>query len=228
MPPRVVVAPLAAVVTAVVALTWWSRRRRRREEDPPARGRPPSVVIVFSGKRKSGKDYCADALLAAFPPTTAEIGRLSGPLKRAYARERGLDYDALLGATAYKERYRADMIAWGEARRAADPGYFARLVLAEATAPVLIVSDARRRTDLDYFFDVASATRVLTVRVEAADGTRAARGWVFAVGVDDAESECGLDDYAAWDVVIANEPERAADTAARIAEIARLALASLS
>merc|ERR1711924_532764 len=34
---------------------------------------------------------------------------------------------------------------------------------------------------------------------------RRARGWVFASGVDDAESECGLDSYEPWDVIIAND-----------------------
>jgi len=47
--------------------------------------------------------------------------------------------------------------------------------------------------------------RVITVRVEASQDTRRARGWVFASGVDDAESECGLDAYEPWDVVLKND-----------------------
>ena len=48
---------------------------------------------------------------------------------------------------------------------------------------------------------------VITVRVEASQETRKQRGWVFASGVDDAESECGLDSYGKWDVVLKNEDE---------------------
>ena len=38
---------------------------------------------------------------------------------------------------------------------------------------------------------------------------RAKRGWKFQAGVDDAESECGLDDYRPYDFLIDNEPENA-------------------
>lgn len=41
----------------------------------------------------------------------------------------------------------------------------------------------------------------LSVRVEASNATRGARGWVFTKGVDDVESECALDGRE-WDFVI--------------------------
>lgn len=34
---------------------------------------------------------------------------------------------------------------------------------------------------------------------------RIARGWKFQSGVDDVESECGLDDYTDWDLKIMND-----------------------
>ena len=46
--------------------------------------------------------------------------------------------------------------------------------------------------------------KLVTVRVEAEDSTRAARGWVFTSGVDDGESECGLDSYP-HTVVVRND-----------------------
>lgn len=122
----------------------------------------------------------------------ASIGRLSGPLKGAYANEHGLDFAQLLSDGPYKEKYRADMIVWGERRRNEDPGFFARLVLAKCTTPVLIISDARRLTDMAFF---TAQYPCLTVRVRCADQTRAKRGWVHTAGVDDVESECGLDAY---------------------------------
>lgn len=49
------------------------------------------VIVVFSGKRKSGKDYITDRLLERINNMTSNsevkcnIGRLSAPLKKAYA-----------------------------------------------------------------------------------------------------------------------------------------------
>ena len=142
-----------------------------------------------------------------FPKGSAEIGRLSGPLKRAYASEKGLDYEKLLDATEYKEKYRSDMIRWGEERRSSDPGYFASLVLGAARAPVLVISDARRLTDVQFFKD--RCPRVYVVRIHASNEIRQGRGWIFQPGVDDAESECGLDHYSPWDFLIDNEPANA-------------------
>lgn len=131
----------------------------------------------------------------------AEIGRLSGPLKKAYADEHNLDYKELLSDGPYKEKYRADMITWGERRRQADPGFFAKLVLKSVTRPVLIVSDARRQSDMDFF---TPRFNTITVRVSASPKTREDRGYHFKSGVDDAESECGLDHYV-HDVQINND-----------------------
>ena len=165
--------------------------------------RPVQLAIVFAGKRKSGKDFCSDRLLALIGDEVAEIGRLSGPLKKAYAEEHDLDYAELLTASSYKEQHRARMITWGEERRNADAGFFARKVLAASSKPILIISDARRPGDVAFFQD--NVPTVITVRVEASQETRKQRGWVFASGVDDAESECGLDAYEPWDVIIAND-----------------------
>ena len=165
--------------------------------------KPVQLAIVFAGKRKSGKDYCSDRLLALIGDEVAEIGRLSGPLKKAYAEEHDLDYAELLTDSPYKEQHRARMITWGEERRNADAGFFARKVLTAASKPILIISDARRPGDVAFFQE--NVPTVITVRVEASQETRKARGWVFASGVDDAESECGLDAYEPWDVVLKND-----------------------
>lgn len=39
---------------------------------------------------------------------------------------------------------------------------------------------------------------------------RQSRGWKYDCGVDDVKSECDLDDYNEWDIVIDND--NAADT----------------
>ncbi|KAG7469481.1 hypothetical protein MATL_G00129420 [Megalops atlanticus] len=166
----------------------------------------PKLILLFSGKRKSGKDYITDLIHKRLGSEVCCILRLSAPLKEQYARERGLDYEELLGSGQYKEQYRADMIAWGERRRTQDPGFFCRLVTRGATQPVWIVSDARRLSDLQWFWrEYPSQSRC--VRVEASEDTRRDRGWEFTPGIDDAESECGLDHGVHFDWVICNDSD---------------------
>ncbi|KAI1885966.1 hypothetical protein AGOR_G00209190 [Albula goreensis] len=166
----------------------------------------PKLILVFSGKRKSGKDYVTDLIHKRLGPEVCCILRLSAPLKEQYARERGLDFKELLGSGQYKEQYRADMIAWGERRRKQDPGFFCRLAQRSATQPVWIVSDARRLSDLQWFWtEYPNQTRC--IRVEASEHTRRQRGWEFTSGIDDAESECGLDQGVDFDWIIRNDKD---------------------
>lgn len=175
--------------------------------------RYPKVVFIFSGKRKSGKDFVANKLKEAFGHDCCEIMRLSGPLKHEYARQNGLDFDRLLDSTTYKEFYRQDMIRWGEEKRNADPSYFCRLAVKMTPSgifkengslqkPIWIVSDARRKSDVHYFKE--NYNKVVHVRINASEEVRKSRGWIFTPGVDDAESECGLDDEE-FDFVIQND-----------------------
>ncbi|XP_077989409.1 phosphomevalonate kinase-like [Glandiceps talaboti] len=165
----------------------------------------PVIILVFSGKRKSGKDYITDLLQQRIGSDLCAILRLSGPLKSQYAKEHGLDLDRLLDASEYKEQYRAAMIRWGEDRRKQEPDYFCKLAtLGENTEkPIWVISDARRKTDVAYF-KTTYPTATVTVRVEADLPVREQRGFLFRKGVDDAESECGLDEGIGWDVVIQN------------------------
>ncbi|XP_055648430.1 phosphomevalonate kinase isoform X2 [Falco peregrinus] len=96
------------------------------------------------------------------------------------------------------------MIRWGEERRHADPGFFCRMAVAGAAQPVWVVSDTRRLSDVEWF-QAAYGAAVQTVRVVASEETRKRRNWVFVAGVDDAESECGLDQGVAFDWVITND-----------------------
>ena len=161
----------------------------------------PAVVLVFSGKRKSGKDYVVAKLAEMLEEMNCEVLRLSGPLKKQYAIEHNLDFEKLLDSSSYKEQFRSDMISWGEAKRQADPGFFCNLATKEATKAVWIISDARRKTDLAYF---CTKYKTIHVRVTASEKTRALRGWSFVAGVDDAESECGLDNES-FDIIVDND-----------------------
>ena len=43
---------------------------------------------------------------------------------------------------------------------------------------------------------------MVKVRILASEAARASRGFAFSAGVDDAESECGLDDVKDWGSVL--------------------------
>uniref|UniRef100_A0A8D0G5E1 Phosphomevalonate kinase n=1 Tax=Sphenodon punctatus TaxID=8508 RepID=A0A8D0G5E1_SPHPU len=165
--------------------------------------RAPNLVLLLSGKRKSGKDFVAEEIQSRLGHDVCTILRLSAPLKEQYAKEHGLEFQRLLDASDYKESYRQDMIRWGEEKRLTDPGFFCRIVVAGATQPVWVVSDTRRLSDVEWFQDVYGDA-VQTARVVATEQTRRRRDWVFVAGVDDADSECGLDQGVAFDWVITN------------------------
>ncbi|XP_016077125.1 PREDICTED: phosphomevalonate kinase isoform X2 [Miniopterus natalensis] len=147
--------------------------------------------------------------------------RLSSPLKEQYAQgtplrlrgwgvdiiclgqEHSLDFQRLLDASTYKEAYRRDMILWGEKKRQADPGFFCRKIVEGVSQPVWLVSDTRRMSDIQWFREAYGAV-TQTVRVVALEQSRQQRGWVFTPGVDDGESECGLDNFGDFDWVIEN------------------------
>jgi len=163
------------------------------------------IVLLFSGKRKSGKDHVTE-LLKERLGDRAVIIRLSGPLKECYAKEKGLDFQRMLSAGEYKEQHRLAMITWSEEIRDKDYTYFCRQAIDKYCAPkypVWIVSDCRRETDLRYFAE-QFPTRVRKVRIVAEEEVRRERGWVFTPQVDDMESECGLDRVESWDLVIDN------------------------
>ncbi|XP_037018370.2 phosphomevalonate kinase isoform X1 [Artibeus jamaicensis] len=166
-------------------------------------GGGPRLVLLFSGKRKSGKDFVTEALQSRLGADVCAVLRLSSPLKEQYAQEHGLDFQRLLDASTYKEAYRRDMILWGEEKRQADPGFFCRKVVQGVSQPVWLVSDTRRASDIQWFRESYGAV-TRTVRVVALEQSRRQRGWVFTPGVDDGESECGLDNFGDFDWVIEN------------------------
>lgn len=75
--------------------------------------------------------------------------------------------------------------------------------MSTGSKPIVIVSDIRRKTDIEFFR--IQGYDIKTVRINASEAVRSARGWVFQNGVDDVSSECGLDDIAQWDLVIEND-----------------------
>nr|CAD7257678.1 unnamed protein product [Timema shepardi] len=167
-------------------------------------------ILLISGKRKSGKDFTADKIVHSIEPEKSVLMRISAPIKSHWSKMHNLDFEALQGTSEYKEKYRKAMIEWGENIRREDYGYFCRAAIDMFHAiekPVWIVSDIRRKSDLQWFRENFSNV-VKCMRITSSDNIRTQRGWVFTPGVDDVESECGLDDVTDWDWLIYNNGDQ--------------------
>ncbi|XP_076625058.1 phosphomevalonate kinase [Colletes latitarsis] len=169
----------------------------------------PQVILLFSGKRKSGKDFITNALHEKIGSASSVIIRLSGPIKSHWAKSLDLDIDQLLGDGKYKESYRLEMVKWGESMRKEDNGYFCRAALDMYNAyskPLWIVSDIRRKTDIQWFKQNFEGI-CKTIRIVSDNLIREKRGWAFIPGIDDSETECDLDDIKSWDLEVTNNDD---------------------
>ncbi|TKR61301.1 hypothetical protein L596_028426 [Steinernema carpocapsae] len=164
------------------------------------------VVICFSGKRKSGKDFVSARLLAKIREEfEAELVGISWSLKDEFAAIEGVDKEELKTDGPMKEVYRKRMVDFGEEKRKEDPSYFCRAAISSLNpaSSVAIITDCRRATDLAYFG--SQSYKRITVRIEAPLEVRESRGFKFTRGIDDAETECALDAFPEkWDFVIQN------------------------
>ncbi|XP_039758723.1 phosphomevalonate kinase isoform X1 [Pararge aegeria] len=171
-------------------------------------GMSPQVILLFSGKRKCGKDFLTNRLKEKFGET-CEIIRISEPIKSHWAKENNLNLNELLSDGEYKEFYRLAMIKWSDEMREKDYGCFCRtacgnvILITALVKPIWIVSDIRRTTDIQWFKETYGEL-VKTIRLTADEDTRIERGFQFKCGVDDVASECGLDNYNEWNLVINN------------------------
>ncbi|KAG9509118.1 hypothetical protein GZH46_02372, partial [Fragariocoptes setiger] len=165
------------------------------------------LVIVLSGKRKSGKDHISTMItnyIGYDHMNQLAVLRIAGPIKSQFAKSHNLDFDRLLGSSEYKENYRLSMVEWSEKYRE-KTGWHCFLVQAirEQHAKhkrIWFLTDARRPCDMEFFEQdpVFQNVRLLKIRITATDSIRASRGWIFDERVDRAPTECGLDTYKGW------------------------------
>ncbi|XP_045501084.1 probable phosphomevalonate kinase [Colias croceus] len=168
---------------------------------------PPLVILLFSGKRKCGKDFLTDNLQKRLGDK-CEVIKISLPIKSYWAKELNLNLNEMLSDSTYKEQYRLELINWSDKMREQDYGCFCRAACQTAQdKPIWIVSDIRRKTDIKWFKENYGDV-IRTIRLEADEETRKERGYQFKSGVDDVVSECDLDDFVGWDLVINNGRDR--------------------
>ncbi|CAI2725222.1 unnamed protein product [Schistosoma spindalis] len=198
---------------------------------------PTSVCVVFSGKRKSGKDYTVNRLtnLLRCNHLSCLVVRISEPIKSYFAEHYGLDLSELLSSNEYKEKYRKQMIDWMEQEIKQDPYTFTRKSLLESIRrygiphpDIIIISDARRINDVEYFIRTFGRSKCLLIRIVTPIEIRIERGWSYVDGVDNVMSECGLDEFTCWDYILSNDGDESAfknhldDIVARIKEVRKL------
>lgn len=179
------------------------------------------LVILLSGKRKSGKDHISTLITNYVGHARMRhlaILRIAGPIKRKFSLDNQLDFPKLLSASDYKEKFREAMVNWSEEYREHEGwNCFLKQAIKEQGAKykaIWILSDARRTCDLEYFENdpTFNDTKIIKIRVEASETTRMSRGWKFQSNIDDKPTECGLDDYEDWTYVISNNSNDNNDT----------------
>lgn len=176
------------------------------------------AIILFTGKRASGKDFVA-AMLASHLQGVENIAVYSTALgkinKRIYAIDNGLDYERLLVDRLYKEEHRVAMVKSHAARDAVNPEWCSGAVVQEfqqSGAAVLIVSDVRRLADLRYFQRIAKEKSYvcITLRIDCSDEARSLRGWRSDDVTDSLLTETELDGSSVnWSACIDNSDHSA-------------------
>jgi len=106
----------------------------------------PAPVIALVGRRRSGKDAAADALLAAVPGAVRL--NFSDPVIAELAAELGVAI-----APEAKGAYRTQLQELGRRRRREDAGYWTRQLsesirAARSSAPLVVVCGAREESDM--------------------------------------------------------------------------------
>lgn len=136
---------------------------------------------------------------------------ISEPIKLEYSKLNKINFDKLMMASEYKEKYRQDMVRWSEAEKLNrnDHNYFLKLALQMSFVnddkPIWMIVDARRLPDVQYFYTSEfDSVEIITVRINASEEIRKKRGWSFVSGIDDAQTECGLDEYTNWSYFLTN------------------------
>lgn len=190
-----------------------NRRMATDNDDPDYIPTNLKLVIILSGKRKSGKDHVSTLITNYIGSTRVHnlaVLRIAGPIKKEFARNNKLDFTRLLDSSDYKENFRRAMVDWSERYRESEGwNCFLKQAIKEQRAKdkaIWILNDARRPCDLEYFEEDSAFenTRVIKLKIEATDEARMSRGWKYVYGIDDRDTECGLDDYDDWTHVVEN------------------------
>ncbi|CAK5027392.1 unnamed protein product [Meloidogyne enterolobii] len=142
--------------------------------------------------------------------------------KKEFAKINNLNFNDLMSDGKAKELVRKEMIEFGEKLRKEDFGIFCRKIQNLPPPPptttnpstttnkfkeIILISDCRRPTDLEFFKNKFKNSSIISVRINSKIEIRQKRGFVFIEGIDNEESECALDEYKNWDFNLFNNED---------------------
>nr|QFG73997.1 MAG: phosphomevalonate kinase [Megaviridae environmental sample] len=163
-------------------------------------------VILLSGKRYVGKDYCAgdlaDKLITIHKNTL--IVSLADKVKQEYCELMNKDYWRLHQDRQYKEENRPAIVEYATTERAKDPLIWCKKLTTyieklSSFYEFFIISDIRYPNEINYFNSLYDA---VNVRIHADDITRTGRGYIKNP-VDQDETEVSLDNFK-FDIYVDN------------------------
>ncbi|KAK0727722.1 hypothetical protein B0T26DRAFT_809983 [Lasiosphaeria miniovina] len=174
--------------------------------------RTPKLIILVTGESGAGKDYCAAiwAKRLTNPHNNSQrrlktrVASISDAFKREYATASGADYDRLLADRSYKKQHRQV-----QQRPALPAERFQDVVCGNADVDVLLVTGMRDAAPVAAFAHLACHSRVVDIRVTAAETTRLARR---SLGKNQQENS------AQNPIYIDDEPMSTDDSPARISD----------
>ena len=147
-------------------------------------------IIVIAGKQFSGKDVVAGIILDILPDFKHVA--LSRAIKTEFEEQKNI---TLKEIERNKHLYRAELIELGNKRRAEDPDYWIKKVLAEKGN--IIISDLRLKYELKTF----KKLNAISIRIESSREERAKRGHIVQ---ENDLTETELDIVTNWDFIIEN------------------------
>ena len=150
-------------------------------------------IIAISGKQFAGKDTLCLSLLKYLPDYRRVA--LADALKDEYAEIAGISRDQVDVLKSKDPKVRGELISLGMKRRAEDPDYWIKKVLAQPGNKV--VTDLRFLNEFERFRE----QNAFTIRIEARREIRARRG-TLCHEADPSETE--LDGITTWRLVTHN------------------------
>jgi phosphomevalonate kinase len=156
------------------------------------------VIVLISGKRKSGKNFFANNLARLLPKDSYALMAFADVAKLRVAQTYGLDYQRLLHDNDYKEEHRQTLIAYAEAKKTFHGEHvWAEEILTQindSRATYMIVTDWRFNVELEYL-KAHCEWPIITVRISVPLQKWMRRGAIYQQTVDEHPSETELDDF---------------------------------
>jgi phosphomevalonate kinase len=180
-------------------------------------------IILISGKRRCGKDTCATILnefLSNNDNIIAYNYSFAHRVKEFCSDMYNLELQRLFDDNEYKEQHRHLLIKHGMEEREKDKYIWVKLAFEHILNNIkdkfkinrsyknkkyiILISDFRFLSEVDFLINKLGALSIYKIRVNSTEEERNKRGWVYNEKIDTSLSECELDIYDNWDLIIDN------------------------